>query len=137
MRTLNWCPLQKQRGEVSFTARKLIYERALKALPGSFKLWNMYLRERRDRIKHKCITDPAYESLNNTYERALVFMHKMPRCDAMRGLMKEIVRIDNLAWCIHALLHYDIFHGFMFQDLAGLQQSVMDAALGDTNSEDL
>jgi hypothetical protein len=74
--TISW---QGQRGEVSFTARKLIYERALKALPGSYKLWNMYLRERRDRIKHKSITDPAYESLNNTYERALVFMHKMPR----------------------------------------------------------
>ena len=33
----------------------------------------------RDKIKKKCITDKAYESLNNTYERALVFMHKMPR----------------------------------------------------------
>ena len=30
--------------------------RALKALPGSYKLWNMYLRERRDRIRGKCIT---------------------------------------------------------------------------------
>ena len=58
---------------------KLLFERALKALPGSYKLWHMYLRERRDKIKHKCITDPAYESLNNTFERALVFMHKMPR----------------------------------------------------------
>ena len=57
----------------------MIYERALKSLPGSYKLWNMYLRERRDRIKHKSVTDAAYESLNNTYERALVFMHKMPR----------------------------------------------------------
>ena len=57
----------------------MLFERALKALPGSYKLWNMYLRERRDKIKKKCITDKAYESLNNTYERALVFMHKMPR----------------------------------------------------------
>ena len=62
-----------------FAQRRMLYERALKALPGSYKLWNMYLRERRDKIKKKCITDKSYESLNNTYERALVFMHKMPR----------------------------------------------------------
>lgn len=62
-----------------FAQRRMLYERALKAMPGSYKLWNMYLRERRDKIKKKCITDKSYESLNNTYERALVFMHKMPR----------------------------------------------------------
>ena len=67
------------RGQAPFGQRKLLFERALKALPGSYKLWHMYLRERRDKIKRKCITDPAYESLNNTFERALVFMHKMPR----------------------------------------------------------
>uniref|UniRef100_A0A7S4KX00 Suppressor of forked domain-containing protein n=1 Tax=Guillardia theta TaxID=55529 RepID=A0A7S4KX00_GUITH len=39
----------------------------------------MYLTERKDRLRHKCVTDPAFDSLNNTYERALVFMHKMPR----------------------------------------------------------
>jgi pre-mRNA-splicing factor SYF1 len=30
-------------------------------------------------VKERCITDPAYEEVNNAYERALVFMHKMPR----------------------------------------------------------
>ena len=30
-------------------------------------------------MKEKCISDPAYEEVNNAYERALVFMHKMPR----------------------------------------------------------
>ncbi|KAK3532152.1 hypothetical protein QTP86_009020, partial [Hemibagrus guttatus] len=57
----------------------MIYERALKELPGSYKLWYNYLRERRKQIKGKCITDPAYEEVNNCHERALVFMHKMPR----------------------------------------------------------
>eukprot|EP00898_Chlorokybus_atmophyticus_P007007 jgi/Chlat1/7307/Chrsp58S06932 len=59
--------------------RQLIYERALKALPGSYKLWYAYLKERRAAVRGLCITHQSYASLNNTYERALVTMHKMPR----------------------------------------------------------
>lgn len=43
----------------------------------SYKLWYNYLRERRKQVKGKCITDPAYEEVNNCHERALVFMHKV------------------------------------------------------------
>lgn len=55
------------------------YERALKELPGSYKLWYNYLRQRVSQLKGRCITDPLYEDVNNAFERALVFMHKMPR----------------------------------------------------------
>ncbi|XP_065918405.1 pre-mRNA-splicing factor SYF1-like isoform X2 [Dysidea avara] len=57
----------------------LVYERALKQLPGSYKLWYNYLKLRRRQVKEKCITDPVYEDVNNAFERALVFLHKMPR----------------------------------------------------------
>lgn len=57
----------------------MIYERALKELPGSFKLWYNYLKLRRNQMKGKCITDPDYDELNNVFERSLVFMYKMPR----------------------------------------------------------
>ncbi|XP_065332050.1 pre-mRNA-splicing factor syf1 homolog [Cloeon dipterum] len=57
----------------------IIYERALKELPGSYKLWYNYLKLRRRQVRGRCITDPAYEDVNNAHERALVFMHKMPR----------------------------------------------------------
>ncbi|XP_043940382.1 pre-mRNA-splicing factor SYF1 isoform X2 [Protopterus annectens] len=57
----------------------MIYERALKELPGSYKLWYNYLKQRRKQMKGKCVTDPSYEEINNCHERALVFMHKMPR----------------------------------------------------------
>ncbi|CAB1341445.1 unnamed protein product [Coregonus sp. 'balchen'] len=67
----------KQNGAKSIL--NMIYERALKELPGSYKLWYNYLRERRKQVKGKCITEPAYEEINNCHERALVFMHKMPR----------------------------------------------------------
>lgn len=57
----------------------MIYERALKELPGSYKLWYNYLRARRKQTRGKCIVDPGNEQLINAFERALVFMHKMPR----------------------------------------------------------
>ena len=56
----------------------MLYERALKVLPGSYKLWHAYLNERRRHVRYKSPTDAALEAVNNTYERALVFMHKMP-----------------------------------------------------------
>ena len=81
----------------------LIYERALKEMPGryqsaviisyfffynlcvcvfvyfSYKLWYSYLFIRRKQTKGCCITDPVFEDTNNTYERALVFMHKVKK----------------------------------------------------------
>ncbi|XP_023241197.1 pre-mRNA-splicing factor SYF1-like [Centruroides sculpturatus] len=57
----------------------MIYERALRELPGSYKLWYNYLKLRRKQVKGYCIIDPEYEDVNNTFERALVFMHKMIR----------------------------------------------------------
>jgi pre-mRNA-splicing factor SYF1 len=57
----------------------LIYERALKMLPRSYKLWHAYLQARSEQLKKRSITDEAYKILINTYERSLVHMHKMPR----------------------------------------------------------
>jgi len=59
--------------------RNIVYERALKFLPGSYKLWHAYLSERVGTLDNKCVTDPACEVVINTFERALVSMHKMPR----------------------------------------------------------
>eukprot|EP00929_Paragymnodinium_shiwhaense_P108262 TRINITY_DN74592_c0_g1_i1.p1 TRINITY_DN74592_c0_g1~~TRINITY_DN74592_c0_g1_i1.p1 ORF type:complete len:974 (-),score=330.62 TRINITY_DN74592_c0_g1_i1:111-3032(-) len=59
--------------------RFLIYERAVKELPGSYKLWYAYLRERMKACEDVCITDERYEATNNAFDRALVFLHKMPR----------------------------------------------------------
>ncbi|XP_057961930.1 uncharacterized protein LOC131153559 [Malania oleifera] len=67
------------RSESPFKKRAVIYERALKALPGSYKLWYAYLRERLELVRNLPVTHSQYETLNNTFERALVTMHKMPR----------------------------------------------------------
>jgi pre-mRNA-splicing factor SYF1 len=61
------------------SVRNLIYERALKEIPGSYKVWYAYLRERRGLVRYKSPLDPTLEDLNNAYERCLVFLHKMPR----------------------------------------------------------
>lgn len=67
------------RADAPFKKRFIIYERALKALPGSYKLWHAYLRERLELVRNLPITHSQFETLNNTFERALVTMHKMPR----------------------------------------------------------
>ncbi|XP_033228299.1 pre-mRNA-splicing factor syf1 homolog [Belonocnema kinseyi] len=60
----------------------IVYERALKELPGSYKLWNNYLRLRVKKLKDQVkgnVEHPLYEDVSNVFERALVWMHKMPR----------------------------------------------------------
>lgn len=71
--------IEHKQEERDFNALNMVFERALKQLPGSYKLWYKYLRERRRQCKGKPITHAAYEEANNAHERALVFMHKMPR----------------------------------------------------------
>jgi len=43
------------------------------------QLWAAYLGERRLACRGLKVTDPQLGRLNDTYERALVSMHKMPR----------------------------------------------------------
>eukprot|EP00200_Dunaliella_tertiolecta_P010820 CAMPEP_0202386768 /NCGR_PEP_ID=MMETSP1127-20130417/68372_1 /ASSEMBLY_ACC=CAM_ASM_000462 /TAXON_ID=3047 /ORGANISM="Dunaliella tertiolecta, Strain CCMP1320" /LENGTH=927 /DNA_ID=CAMNT_0048987473 /DNA_START=101 /DNA_END=2884 /DNA_ORIENTATION=- len=74
-----WVRYIQARQDAPAKRRYLLYERALKSLPGSYKLWYAYLRERRTATRGMRIDHPAVASLNNTYERALVSMHKMPR----------------------------------------------------------
>ncbi|KAE9461788.1 hypothetical protein C3L33_06288, partial [Rhododendron williamsianum] len=74
-----WWRYLVARTDSPHTKRFTIYERALKALPGSYKLWYAFLRERLELVRPLPITHREYQKLNNTFERALVTMHKMPR----------------------------------------------------------
>lgn len=60
-------------------AVNMLYERAVKELPGSYKIWIRYLRFRVKQTQEKKINDSSFREANNCFERALVFMHKMPR----------------------------------------------------------
>jgi pre-mRNA-splicing factor SYF1 len=59
--------------------RYKVYERALKYLPRSFKLWFAYLDERNRNLRGFSVNDKGYDILINTYKRALVHLHKMPK----------------------------------------------------------
>ncbi|KAH9626173.1 hypothetical protein KSS87_017697 [Heliosperma pusillum] len=74
-----WWRYLVARTDAPFKKRAIIYERALKALPGSYKLWYAYLRERLELVRNLPINHYQFETLDNTFERALVTMHKMPR----------------------------------------------------------
>ncbi|XP_060607021.1 pre-mRNA-splicing factor SYF1-like [Ruditapes philippinarum] len=74
-----WLRYIEHKKDSGASALNVIYERALKELPGSYKLWYSYLKLRRQQVRGKCITEPAYEDVNSAHERSLVFMHKMPR----------------------------------------------------------
>lgn len=88
----------------------MLYERALKLVPGSYKLWHAYLKDRVARVSSKPITDPAYQVVNNTFERALVFMNKMPRiwleyCEFLMTQRKATVtrRVFDRALQVHCV----------------------------------
>ena len=59
-------------------ARFALYERALALLPGSYKLWMGYLTLSVKTSSTYSLDDPRKEAIGDLFERALVFMHKMP-----------------------------------------------------------
>jgi len=74
-----WFAYARAKANAPQRVRFLIYERAVKELPGSYKLWKHYLQDRVNSVKDLSIVDPEYEAANNAFRRALVFLHKMPR----------------------------------------------------------
>jgi len=58
--------------------RFIIYERALAALPGSYKLWHAYITEWCAQLKGKHPDSPAFDRMDTVFERAIVYLHKMP-----------------------------------------------------------
>lgn len=101
----HWLRYIEHKKEAPKTSLNMIFERALKELPGSYKLWYNYLKLRRKQVKERCITDPGYEDVNNAFERALVFMHKMPRIwlDYCRFLMDQC-KITTTRWAFDRAL---------------------------------
>jgi len=74
----------KQSDDDSF--RNTLHERAVKELPGSYKLWYGYLIDRKSQVDDNCPLDSCWEDLNNTFERALVFLHKIQKLEGIPEL---------------------------------------------------
>ncbi|RWS06759.1 pre-mRNA splicing factor Syf1-like protein [Dinothrombium tinctorium] len=83
----------KKNAKCTSQAINMVYERALRELPGSYKLWKSYLDFRREQVKTLSIVSKEYKDVNNCFERALVFMHKMPRIwlDYCQFLMNQML----------------------------------------------
>lgn len=86
-----WLAYLKGKVEAPRQVQFLIYERALKELPGSYKMWHAYLGERMAAVADLNIIAPEFEAVNNAFDRALVFLHKMPRIwlEYIEFLMKQ------------------------------------------------
>ncbi|XP_028394719.1 pre-mRNA-splicing factor SYF1-like [Dendronephthya gigantea] len=112
-----WSRYLEHKKSAPKSVKNLIFERSLKELPGSYKLWYIYLKECRRQVRGKPISDSSYEDVNNTFERALVFMHKMPRIwlDYCQFLMDQhqITRIrrtfDRALRALPITQHYRIW----------------------------
>lgn len=57
----------------------ITYERALRVLPGSYKLWHTYLDARVRRVQNAKPQSAAVNAVISAFERGLMYMSKMPR----------------------------------------------------------
>ncbi|CAM9403150.1 unnamed protein product [Chrysoparadoxa australica] len=92
-RLKGWLSYLDRKSKAGRKARNILHERALKFLPGSYKLWLQYLTERRAAVKGRCVTSNASQIVVNCFERALVHLHKMPKiwelyCTFLMGLQR-------------------------------------------------
>ncbi|KAL9383964.1 hypothetical protein Peur_024287 [Populus x canadensis] len=113
----------------------LLYEEEILRNSFSLKLWWRYLIARREspfkkpaRYSSQCShTHPRFETLNNTFERALVSMHKMPRIwiiylQSLIGLVTRTRtrRVFNRALCPLPVTQHDriweLYLRFVSQD---------------------
>jgi hypothetical protein len=78
-RVSTWWAYAHSKADQLAVLRFAVYERALSLLPRSYKLWHAYLQERTVHVKNKLISSKMYDLLIETFERAVVHMHKMPR----------------------------------------------------------
>jgi len=75
-----WYSYLKARQSSSVTVRSLIYNKALKDAPRSYKLWILYLKENEKTIVdgHSKFDSTIFTQICYNYERALLSMSKMP-----------------------------------------------------------
>lgn len=61
-----------------FKERRVVYERALRLVPRSYKLWVLYLEECEKAVGERWLTSRRAATTTAAYERALVHLNKMP-----------------------------------------------------------
>ncbi|KAJ2828003.1 pre-mRNA-splicing factor syf1 [Coemansia erecta] len=75
-----WLRYLDHKQNATARTQSIIYERALKSLPGSYKLWRMYLNHRTGQLTNKnpLQFSDEFRKTELCFERALLLLHKMP-----------------------------------------------------------
>ncbi|CAG8589238.1 24475_t:CDS:10 [Dentiscutata erythropus] len=86
----SWFRYIDHKVEQPIQQRIFVHERALKELPGSYKLWKQYLDLRREQVQdlNPARYEKEYLKVNNCFERALVLLHKV-QANYCSFLMKQ------------------------------------------------
>ncbi|DAZ95273.1 TPA: hypothetical protein N0F65_007763 [Lagenidium giganteum] len=95
-----WLNYLRAAQDAPLRVRAAIYERAVHALPRSYKLWQRYLTEARAHARGKRIDAPEQTQLVALYERALVQLNKMPR--VWLDYVAVLRALHRLTACRHA-----------------------------------
>ncbi len=69
-------------GSQDYPQKAVLYHRALGYLPGSYKIWHAFLKASRKYVRQNIsvvMGREHYEVVNELYEKALVYMLKMPK----------------------------------------------------------
>ncbi|KAI8318702.1 pre-mRNA-splicing factor SYF1 [Martensiomyces pterosporus] len=88
-----WLRYLDHKGDGPARTLTILYERAVKNLPGSYKLWRRYLLHRRKLVMglNPIAHAEEYRKATLCFERALLLLHKMPRIwlDYLHFLAKQ------------------------------------------------
>jgi len=80
----HWLRYLEHHATSSIAQQFIVYERAVKELPGSYKLWKTYLDLRKQHLSKRKLpyvkAQEEWESVDDCYERALVLLHKVCSC---------------------------------------------------------
>ena len=75
----NWWVVLNAYADKPFMQRLNLFERALKCLPNSYKLWLYFLKECIENLKNsRTFLSRKYKLVENIFEKCMVYMHKMP-----------------------------------------------------------
>ncbi|OWZ24591.1 Pre-mRNA-splicing factor SYF1 [Phytophthora megakarya] len=75
-----WTSYLRALSDAPLAARSQVYERGVRALPRSYKLWKLYLDDVYDtQVRGQRVDSPLFTQLVDLYERALAQLATMPR----------------------------------------------------------
>ncbi|KAH8045845.1 hypothetical protein JL722_14001 [Aureococcus anophagefferens] len=116
-----WLAYLEAKNDSAHGERRLIFERALRLVPRSYKLWYAYLGELEVAVRDRWTTSGRAKTLVGAYERALLSCNKFPRiwldylaCLRKMGLGSEVRRaFDRCLMALPITQHHHVWPEFV------------------------